>query len=741
VVTKDSAHKVSAIYTYIDNVVVNKSYTTTASFNASASNGAHNLRVQVWDSTGAIYRDSVNITVGSSTTVSVAVSPTSANLAPNATQQFTATVTGNSNTSVTWTVDGVAGGNSATGTISSTGLYTAPSTPGSHTVKATSVADSTKSASAAVTVANGGSVTVSPKQAVITPEQTKQFTANTSVNWSVDGIAGGNTTVGTISSSGLYTPPSTAGAHQITAASTADATNSASVPVYVSTYAGTFTYHYDNSRTGQQTEEIALSPSNVKESTFGKLFSRTVDAFVFAQPLYMRGVNISGATHNVVYVATENASVYAFDADGNSSSPLWKRSFINPSAGINAVTNSEVGSSDSGPLVSITSTPVIDASSGTMYVLVRTNESGTYFQRLHAISLTTGADKMTAATISATVNGSGVGGDGAGHISFNNLVQNQRASLLLANGNVYIAWASHGDLGAYHGWLLAYSASTLQRVGVLNTTPNGKDGGIWMAGAGPAADSSGNVYFTTGNGTNDVATSGLDFGDTYMKVSSTVAPLDYFTPYDQSSLNSGDLDIASSGVVLLPDQPGAHPHEMVGSGKRGDIYVIDRDAMGGFHAGSNSNAVQYISRAVGLNSVPDQFFGIGSYWNSNMYFAGSFDHLKQFALSGGLLSTTAVHTSPEVLASDRAAEPIISANGNSNGIVWVIATDTYTSNTAPLVLHAFDASDVGTELWNSGQNASRDAGGKVVKFTTPTVANGHVYVGTRNSLDVYGLLP
>lgn len=742
VATKDTAHKITEINTYVDNVAVNKTAGAQVDTTVTVAAGTHNMRVQAWDTTGTIYRDSVTITVSSGPPIiAVTVTPSSATVATNGTQQFSASVTNNSNASVTWSVDGVAGGNSTTGTVSAAGLYTAPASAGSHTVTATSAADTTKSGPAAVTVtAPPSSVTVSPKHTQVTPEQTAQFTANTSVNWSVDGVAGGNATMGTISSSGLYTPPSSAGSHQITATSTADSTKSGNAAVYVTAYAGTMTYHNDNGRTGQNTAETVLTPSNVNSADFGKLFSRTVDGFVFAQPLYVRNVNIGGA-RNVVYVATENASVYAFDADGNSSSPLWKRSFINPSTGINPVTNTDVGNSDLGPQAGITSTPVIDISSGTMYVLVRTNENGAYFQRLHAISLTSGADSQAAAVVSATVNGSGVGGDGAGHINFDPKVENQRASLLLANGNIYIAWASHGDNGAYHGWIMAYNASSLSQVGVLNLTPNGKDGGIWMGGAGPAADASGNVFVATGNGTNDVTGAALDFGDTYLKLNALVAPLDYFTPFDQSALNSGDLDLGSSGVVLLPDQSGTHPHVMIGSGKRGDVYVIDRDAMGGFHAGSNTNAVQYLSRAVGLNSVPDQFFGIGSYWNGNVYFAGSFDHLKQFSISGGLLSTSAVHTSPQVLASDRAAEPVISSNGTADGIVWVIATDTYTSNTAPAVLHAYDAMNVSAELYNNAQAGSRDTGGKVVKFTTPTVANGRVYVGTRNSLDVYGLLP
>jgi hypothetical protein len=339
-------------------------------------------------------------------------------------------------------------------------------------------------------------------------------------------------------------------------------------------------------------------------------------------------------------------------------------------------------------MVGITSTPAIDHSAGTMYLVVRTKENGAYFQRLHAISITTGADKMTAATIKATVSGTGVGGDGAGHIPFDPLTQNQRASLLLANGNIYIAWASHGDHGNYHGWLMAYNASTFAQVGAWNLTANGKEGGIWMAGAGPAADSNGFVYLTTGNGTNDVAGANIDFGDAYIKVNPSLGLVDFFSPFDQAALNSGDLDVSSSGVMVVPDQPGAHPHLLIGSAKRGDIYVIDRDSMGGFHSGSNSNIVQYLPGAVGKNSSPDNLFGMCSYWNGNVYFSGSFDHLKQFTLTNGLLSTSAAHTSPTVLAGGRSAVPVVSSNGSSDGIVWVISTDTTSETGMSGGLHA-----------------------------------------------------
>ena len=742
VVGTADTHRISAINTYVDNVVVNKTYAGSVDTTVNVAAGNHVLRVQAWDTTGTIYRDSVNITVSAGPpTTTVTVSPGSATLAGGGTQQFSATVLNNADTSVTWSVDGVAGGNATAGTVDASGLYTAPSAAGSHTVTATSVADSAKSGTASVTVtAPPNSVTVLPRRAVITMDQTSQFTANTGVNWSVDGVAGGNATVGTISTNGLYSPPAAAGPHQITATMATDVAKTASAVVYVNNSPGVFTYHNDNARTGQNTSENTLSPANVNQGQFGKLFSRTLDGFVFAQPLYVQGLTVGGAKHNVVFVATQHCSVYAFDADGNGTAPLWKRSFINPAAGINPVTGAEVGNYDMGPEAGITGTPVIDPASGTLYVVVRTNENGTYVQRLHAVSLTTGADKATSAPIAATVNGSGVGGDGAGHIPFDPKMQNQRAALLLANGKVYVAWGAHGDLGAYHGWMMSFDAATLQKSAVYNVTPNGKDGGIWMSGAGPSADAAGDIYLSTGNGTNDTTGAAVNISDSYMKLSPALAPMDYFTPYDQQTLNAGDLDLGASGLVLLPDQPGAHPHIMVGGGKRGDMYVVDRDNLGGFHAGSNSNIVQYFPRALGVNTANDQFFGTGSYWNGNMYFVGAFDHLKQFSVSNGLLSTSPIHISQEALSSNRSAEPVVSANGSSNGIVWVLATDTYQAG-SPAILHAYDATDVSTELYTNAQAGTRDLGGKVVKFTTPTVINGRVYVGTRSQLDVYGLLP
>jgi hypothetical protein len=501
---------------------------------------------------------------------------------------------------------------------------------------------------------------------------------------------------------------------------------------------GMLTYHNDNGRTGQNKNETILTPSNVNSTHFGKKFTRSVDGLVYAQPLYVAGVNIPNkGTFNVVYVVTEHDSVYAFDADGAVSTPLWKRSFIDTAIGITPGQGSDLGNYDIGTEIGISSTPVIDPSSGTIFVVAETKENGTYVQRLHALSISTGAERSgSPVKIQATVNGSGVGGDGAGHISFQPMYENQRPGLLLANGNVYIAWASHGDIGPYHGWVMAYSASTLQQVAVYNVTRNGSRGGIWQGGAGLSADGAGNIYLATGNGTTDF---NPDFGDSYLKFNANLGLVDYFTPYNQDALKAGDLDVGSSGALVLPTQPNTtHPYMLIGGSKNGTVYVLNRDSLGHFQSGSDSQILQEFPNLLGRNSEDDQFFGIGAYWNLNVYFVGAFDHLKQFKMTNGVMSGTPAAMSPQALASNRSAEPVVSANGSTNGIVWVIATDTLGSSN-PAVLHAYSASNVSTELYNSNQAGTRDQPGQVIKFTSPTVANGKVYVCTKGRLDVYGL--
>ena len=348
------------------------------------------------------------------------------------------------------------------------------------------------------------------------------------------------------------------------------------------------TYHNDNLRTGQNPHETILTTSNVNNSQFGKRVTYPVDGQVYAQPLYLPNVSIQGTIHNVVYIATENDSVYAFDADQTTAiAPLWKTSFTGPN--VTTVPAGDVftryPNHDIDPQIGITSTPVIDPTTNILYVVAMTKENGQYFQRIHAIDVTTGLEKAgSPVVIQASVSGTGIDSSG-GQVQFNAKTENQRPALLLSNGTVYISWASFGDSDPYHGWVIGYhyTGSALQQVAVYNDTPNGTEGGIWMSGGGPAADSSGNVYLITGNGSYNLNTGGPNSGDSFLKMSSSLNVSDYFTPFNQSCLSAADADLGSGGALLLPDQTNtAHPHLVIGAGKEGRIYVIDRDNMGHF---------------------------------------------------------------------------------------------------------------------------------------------------------------
>ncbi len=406
------------------------------------------------------------------------------------------------------------------------------------------------------------------------------------------------------------------------------------------------TYHNDNARTGQNLKETLLTPDNVRFTRFGKLFAYPVDGYVYAQPLYLSNVTVPGkGRHNVVFLATEHDSVYAFDADDNTGAnadPLWHVSFLNPNAGVTSIPNDEIGSWDIVPEIGITGTPVIDANSGTLYVVVKTREPGPlgstlYPQRLHALDIHTGQEKPgSPVLITASVPGIGDGNDGQGNVPFYSKLENQRAALLLLNGVVYIAWGSHGDITPYHGWILGYDARTLQQVAIFNATPNGLTdpsgypigaGGIWQGGAGLAADDQGNMYFATGNGSFDAATGGIDYGDSIVRLRTlpggSLAVADYFTPLNQDYLNRTDADLGSGGVLLLPDQPGPHPHLLVQAGKEGKIYIIDRDRMGQFHPNSD-NIVQELGGVIG------GVWGMPAYFNNTIYYWGIGDTLKAF---------------------------------------------------------------------------------------------------------------
>jgi hypothetical protein len=498
------------------------------------------------------------------------------------------------------------------------------------------------------------------------------------------------------------------------------------------------TYHNDVQRTGQNLFETILTLSNVNSSTFGKIFSFTTVGNVYAQPLYMPNVSIVGkGTHNVVFVATEHDSVYAFDADGNSTTPLWFRSFLDTAHGITSVPESDVG----GPITpeyGVTSTPVIDPSTFTMYLVAFTKENGQYIYRLHALDITTGNDKLgSPVLITASVNGTGVGADSSGNIVFQPKIQLQRPALLLSGGVVYIAWGSFNDMGPYHGWVMGYSTSALQQVAVWNSTPDGAAGSVWQSGSGLAQDPAGNLWLMTGNGTFDVNTGGRDYGDSMVKLAFTNGALNainYFTPYNQQKLNTSDEDLGSAGPMLLPLQQGLFPRLAIGAGKGGTIYLVNRSSPGKFHSGDDSQIVQSIPNGAGTASG-DNNFCTPAYWQENVYFIANNDVLRQYPISSGLLQTPAITGTHKY--GFPGATPSVSANGNSNGIVWALER-------IPLgnaVLHAYDASNIGQELYNNNQAGSRDQFGAIVKFVVPTIANGRVYVAAKGHLVVFGLLP
>ncbi|MGA7220739.1 MAG: choice-of-anchor D domain-containing protein, partial [Candidatus Sulfotelmatobacter sp.] len=614
-----------------------------------------------------------------------------------------------------------------------------PSFTGTRTGYVT-FSDNDPSAQQAVTLTGTGAqptttVSIVPMQSSVTPGQTMQFTASisgvtsSSVTWTVDSIAGGNSTVGTISSSGLYTAPSAAGSHVVAATSTANKSEAASVPIFVTSYAGTFVYHNDNARTGQNLTETVLTTGNVNTTQFGKVFSDPVDGQIYAEPLYVQGVSIAGqGVHNVVYVATENDSVYAFDADGLTTTPLWQVNFL--TNGAQTLNTTDIGGcANITPQVGITSTPVIDPVSNTIFVLARTKivsgSNTTYYQTLHALDITTGQETPgSPVVIQATANSK------SGTITFNPQTQNQRAGLFIDNGVVYIGWASHCDIQPYHGWLIGYQEGTLQQVAVFNTSPNGVEGGIWQSGAAPAVDENGDIFVSLGNGTMDVSTGGVDYGEGLLNLSpGSLTVNDYFIPSNYQTLNNSDLDLGSGGPLLLPTQPTSPTELLVAAGKQGMVYLADRTNLGGYNSGGNQ-----VVQTLPAGTVPTAHSS-PAYWQNNIYFCGVGDYAKSFLLSNGLLSNSPTSESANSFGYP-GATPAVSANGGANGILWVMNT----VQNFPAQLYAYDATNLSRNIYNTAQN-SRDKAGIAVKFAVPTVANGKVYVGTSTELDVYGLLP
>ena len=608
-------------------------------------------------------------------------------------------------------------------------------------------------------------VSVSPKRSAVTTGQTQTFTAtvsgssNTNVTWEVDGAAGGSSSVGTITSAGVYTPPATGGSHTVLARSAANTTATASSTIAVTDLTGVFTYHNDISRTGANTKEFALTTSNVNMSTFGKLFSCSVDGAVYAQPLWVANLTVNGVKHNVVYVATEHDSVYAFDADNAACTNVWGAAKSLVASGETWVNSlGDTGCGDLQPDIGITGTPVIDSATSTLYLVTKSKNASTapatFHHRLHALDLATGAEKAgSPVEISAQVNGNG-GGSVAGKVTFDPLINAQRPALLLStdtNGkHVIIAWASHCDFGQYHGWVMSYNPASLAQEAVWNASPNGVLGGIWMAGNGPAADANGNIYLVTGNGTFDTTTPRTNFGDAIVKLSppsaGTFAVSSYFSPLDQANLEAADADLGAGGLLLLPDLPGgSHPQLLTQAGKDGRIWVVDRTALGGFSATSNG-VVEELD-----NAVPGGMWGSPTYWNGNLYYGAaqdgnpSSDPLRAFAFNTttGVVSSAPTSQSAKIFGFSGPTTSV-SSNGTSSGIVWALDNLNWNAScpSSCQVVYAYDATNLANKLWDSTlATNSRDRSGGAVKFTVPTVANGKVYVGGQNSVTVFGLLP
>jgi hypothetical protein len=591
--------------------------------------------------------------------------------------------------------------------------------------------------------------------------QTVQFKATVtgdptnSVTWSVDGAAGGSAAVGTISSGGFYTPPAGGGTHSVQATSTVDTTKSGSATIAVTDLTGVVTYHNNVARDGTNTQEYALTTSSVTTTSFGKIFFCPVDGAAYTQPLWVPGLNIGGVLRNIIFVATQHDSVYAFDADVSPCSQLWHADLLDTAhggtSGETTVPTGDVGSGfqDIQPEIGVTGTPVIDLASGTLYVVSKSEgPAGSFHQRLHAMDLITGDEKFAGpVNITASVPGTGDGSVG-GMLNFNRRNQHQRSGLTLVNGTVYIVWASHEDHDPYHGWVIGYDAASLAQVAVFNADPNGSRGGIWMSGGAPAVDAVGSLYLSTGNGTfdgNSVTPPNNDFGDTVMKVgtSSSLSLVDWFTPFNQAFLDGQDIDLGSSGVVILPDQTSGPVHLLVAGGKEGKLYLLDRDAMGNYCAACTTTDTNILQSFLATPAI----FGTPAFWQNKLYLGGTADALSLFAFD----ATTGIFNT---VASSRSATsfqfpgptPSLSAQGAAGGVLWAIDSSTYgvpsAFGTGPAILHAYDAANLSSELWNSSQAANnRDTAGNAVKFTVPTVANGRVYIGTRTEIDVYGLLP
>ena len=661
--------------------------------------------------------------------------------------------------------------NVATGAITGTPTVTANSAI-SVLVQDTGQPKQSKSASLVLAISPAVlSISTSPKRAGLTVTQSVSLIATTNdsagVSWSISPSGGSISPSTSLSGASVtLTAPSTAGVYTVTATSVTDATVKTSSSIGVTDLAGVYTYHNDLARDGANAQEYALTSANVKTGAFGKLFSCTVDGAIYAQPLWVANLAVNGAQRNVVFVATEHDSLYAFDADTSPCVQLWKVSLIDTSHGAAAgettvpggATGYLVGSGDGdlSPEVGITGTPVIDPLTNTLYVVSKSVNSArtTFYQRLHAINIVTGAEKAgSPVTISGTYPGSGAGGT---TVTFAPRIENQRAGLAFSNGTVYVGWGSHEDQGNYHGWLISYvyNGSSFNRTGTYCVDPNtSSGGGIWMSGGAPAVDQNNNIYVMTSNGLFDATNASApnnDLGDSFLKLTSGLGLSQYFTPSSQLLDYQHNGDFGSGGATIPGDLPATSPvrHLVIGGDKDGDLFVLNRDSLGG-----SGDAQAWQKIILGY-----RVFSTGAFWNQTYFIRGVLGPLVAYRLDASTAQLSYTGQSSAETFKWPGSTPSVSASGTSNGIVWDLDTSNYCTKESPAcgpsVLHAHDAANVATELWNSAMVGS-DAAGYAVKFAVPTIANGKVYVGTRGNntggvfgttsisgeLDVYGLKP
>ncbi len=494
------------------------------------------------------------------------------------------------------------------------------------------------------------------------------------------------------------------------------------------------TYHNNNARTGVNAGETTLTPANVNPKTFGRVAALTTEGDIYAQPLYIPNVSMgANGVHNLVIVATQHDQVYAFDVD--TKQQMWSMSYLDENAGITTVSADDVGCHSIGPELGITGTPVIDTSTNVMYLVARTKQvqggAASYYQTLHAVDLATGRDRVRPMVITGPASGGEYG-----IAQFDPLVNLQRAALLLSGGQVYVAWASHCDVGWFQGWLMSFDPATLRMTAAWTPDPSGYLGGIWMGGGGPAADANGEIYVVVGNGQTDNMLGGSNYGDSVVRLhpeGDRLLASDYFTPYNFGEMFNEDIDLGSGAPVLLPHQAGAaHPNLLTMVGKDATAYLLDRDNLGHWKSDDNGQIVQSFEGDSGFSITTPAF------WNDTVYYSWTRAPVEAHAYDPIAQQINPTPSSASAtLIGYPGATPAISANGSDNGILWLLSS--WTGHN--MVLYGFDATNLTTELYNSDMMPDRDQAGLSVKMTVPTVADGMVFVGTRGELDIYGLLP